>query len=321
MTVYPMPKVVITDSEFPNLECERSVFRDAGVDVALAHSKQPGHVIEAAHDADGLLVHWAPITRDVLTKLTRCRVIVRYGIGYDNIDIKAAADRGIAVCNVPDYASGEVADHTMALALAMARQVPLVDQRIREGIWKITPDFPLPAFRDMNFVSLGYGRIAREVIRRAHGFGFKLHAHDPFIPGPQMRQDGVKKVELAEALAMADILSLHLPLTDATRHTLNPASLGRMKKSALVVNTSRGALIDTVALAAAIRAGGIQGAAIDVFESEPLGLDHPLRTCPRVLLTSHIAWYSDASAPRLQTMAAEEVVRGIRGEQLRSKIN
>jgi len=314
-------KAVVTDYQFPSVDNERRVFAAAGVQMASAQCRTAPEVIAVARDAEALLVHWAPITQEVLQALPRCKIIVRYGIGLDNIDLAAAAARGIAVCNVPDYASGEVADHTLGLALALARQIPLIDARLRRGEWKITADHPLPSFRDMTFVTLGYGKIARETLHRARAFGFRLAAHDPFVDEATLRADGVSPVGREEAIATADILSLHLPLSAATRHLLNADSLRRMMRTAIVINSSRGGLIDTLALARALEAGEIFAAGLDVFEEEPLPPKHPIRRAPRTLLTSHLAWYSNASAPRLQQMAAEEIVRGLRGEPLRSRVN
>jgi D-3-phosphoglycerate dehydrogenase len=314
-------KALITDYEFPNIDNEKRVFAEAGIELVVAQCKTPQQVIAAAQDAEALIVQWAPMTREVMAALPKCKIIVRYGIGMDNIDIKAATDHGIAACNVPDYASGEVADHALALALTLARQTAAIDRRLRDGTWKITPDLPMPSFRDMRFVTLGCGRIAREVLLRAKGFGFALAAYDPFISPEAMTEIGVSKIGLEEALATADILSLHLPLNAETRHLLNTKTLRAMKKTAIVINTARGGLIDTLALAAELTEGTILGAGIDVYETEPLPLDHPLRKAPRALLTSHIAWFSDASAPRLQRMVAEEAIRGLRGEPLRGQVN
>lgn len=314
-------KVVITDSEFPQLEQEKAVFAQAGFELVIARCKTAADVIAIAADADGLLVHWAPITREVSAALRRCRVIVRYGIGVDNIDLAAAAEHGIAVCNVPDYATGEVADHTLALALALARQTGLIDQRLRSGLWKIVPDSAMPSFRDSRFTLLGFGKIAREVARRAQAFGFEVAAHDPFVSAPVLSAAGVTPLTLDAAIATADILSLHLPLNEKTRHLINATTLARMKRNAILVNTSRGALIDSAALATALAAGTIFAAGLDVHEQEPLPPAHPIFRAPRTLLTSHVAWFSDQSAPRLQRMAAEEVTRGVLGQPLRSQIN
>lgn len=315
------PIVLITDHGFPNLRHEEAILGAAGARLVVAQCKTPGEVIVAASNADALLVQWAPVNAAVISSLTRCAVIVRYGIGVDNVDLAAAKARGIPVCNVPDYGVSEVAEHAVSLALALARQLPQIDARLRAGTWKIVPDRPMPSLREMTFATAGFGRIARAAHAMMRGFGCRRIACDPFVAAAEMEAEGVAKVDADELFAQADILSLHLPLTAETRHFVNASRLAAMRKTAILVNTARGPLIDTVALAQALHGGAIAGAGIDVFESEPLPADHPLRTAPRALLTSHVAWYSESSIPRLQKLAAEEVVRGLRGEPLRNRVN
>ena len=315
------PRVVITDHGFPNLRHEESTFAAAGADLVVAQCKTPDEVSAAVRDADAILVQWAPVNAAVIAGLTRCRVIVRYGIGVDNVDLAAAKARGIPVCNVPDYGVNEVAEHAVSLALALARQLPAIDRRLRSGTWKITPDRPMPALRETTFATAGFGRIARTAHEMMRGFGGKRIAYDPYVPAEAMAAAGVEKVELEALFPRADFLSLHLPLTPETKHFVNAARLAQMKKTAIVVNTARGPLVDTVALAAALQSGVIAGAGIDVFEKEPLERDHPLLACANALLTSHVAWYSEASIPRLQQLAAEETVRGLRGEPLKNQVN
>jgi D-3-phosphoglycerate dehydrogenase len=312
---------VITDHGFPNLQHEESILGAAGVELTVAQCKTPAEVIAAGRGADALLVQWAPVNAAVMATLDRCKIIVRYGIGFDNVDIAAARARGIAVCNVPDYGVHEVAEHAVSLALALARQLPQIDARLRAGTWKITPDRPMPSLRELTFATAGFGRIARSAHAMMRGFDCKRIAYDPFVPKDVMAMEGVEKVELDDLFTRADILSLHLPLTAETRHFVNAARLAEMKKSAVVVNTARGPLVDTVTLAQALRDGVIAGAGIDVFEQEPLPAEHALRAAPGALLTSHVAWYSESSIPRLQRLAAEELVRGLRGEPLKNQVN
>lgn len=314
-------RVLITDHGFPNLRHEEATLHAAGVELVVAQCKTADEVIAAARDVDALLVQWAPVNAAVIAALTRCRVIVRYGIGVDNVDLAAAKARGIPVCNVPDYGVHEVAEHAVSLALALARQLPQIDARLRAGLWKITPDRPMPSLRTMTFATAGFGRIARAAHTMMSGFGGSRIAYDPFVSAGAMAEAGVTKVGREELLARADILSLHLPLGADTRHFLDGVRLAAMKPTAIVINTARGPLIDTVALAAALHAGTIAGAGIDVFEAEPLPAEHPLRSAPRALLTSHVAWYSESSIPRLQQLAAEEIVRGLRGEPLANQVN
>jgi len=315
------PRVLITDHGFPNLRHEEAALAAAGAELVVAQCKTADEVIAAARDAGALLVQWAPVTAAVIATLTRCRIIVRYGIGVDNVDLAAAKARGIPVCNVPDYGIHEVAEHAVSLALALARQLPQIDRRLRGGTWKITPDKPMPALRETTFATAGFGRIARTAHEMMRGFGGKRVAYDPYVTAEAMAGAGVEKVELEQLFARADILSLHLPLTAETKHFVNAARLDEMKKHAIVVNTARGPLVDTVALAAALQSGVIAGAGIDVYEKEPVEKDHPLLACPGALLTSHVAWYSESSIPRLQQLAAEETVRGLRGEPLKNQVN
>lgn len=314
-------KVITTRHGFPSVDQERQLLAAAGAELIDTAAETPEQILEAGRDADGMLVQFVPITKEVIDGLEICKIILRYGIGVDNVDLAAAKAKGIAVCNVPDYCIDEVADHAVSLALALARQLPQIDARIRGGTWKIVPDRPMPVFREMTFATVGFGRIARAALERVKGFGFRLAAYDPYVSDDALAQAGVVKLSPEELFTEADILSLHSPLISETQHFVNAARLEQMKHTAIVVNTARGGLIDTVALAKALARGTIAGAGIDVFEAEPLPDDHPLRTCPNALLTSHVAWYSEASVPGLQRKAAEEVVRALRGEPLKNQVN
>jgi len=306
-------KVIITDHGFPNVSHEERLLNEVGATLHIAQCKTAEDVIAHCCDADALLVQWAPVTAEVIAALKHCKIIVRYGIGVDNVDLKAAAAKNIPVCNIPDYCIDEVADHALALALTLARQIPQTDRTVRAGTWKITPPNAFPAFRDTTFATAGFGRIARAVLDRARPFGFPLAAYDPFVDAAAFDAAGVKRLEKDELFAQAGILSLHLPLNADTKHFVGPLQLAAMPKAAIVVNTARGGLIDTVALAKALGAGVIAGAGLDVFETEPLPDDHPLRSAPNAALTSHTAWYSGGSVPVLQRKAAEEVIRGLNG--------
>lgn len=314
-------RAVITDHGFPNVAQEKRILAEAGCELTVAQCKTEEQVIAAAADADALLVQWSPITATVIAGLARCKIIVRYGIGVDNVDLAAAKTRGIPVCNVPDYCLDEVADHTVALALALARQLPMIDQRVRRGTWKIVPDKPMPAFRQSVFATVGFGRIARAVLQRAKAFGFQLAACDPHVPQAAFLANGVTPLSLEELFPQADVLSLHSPFNMETKHLVNATRLRQMKPGAIVINTARGGLVDTLALAQALQSGTIAAAGLDVFETEPLPNDHPLRQCGNALLTSHVAWFSESSVPKLQQLAALEVVRGLRDEPLQNQVN
>ncbi len=315
--------VLITDFGFPDVERERAALEAAGFRLETAQCKNADDVIATARaaKADALIVQWAPITDAVLAALPGLRVVVRYGIGVDNIDLAAAMARGVPVCNVPDYCIDEVADHALALALALARQLPQTHARILAGEWKITPPAPLKAFHERTFACAGFGRISRAVLNRAQVFGFRVAAYDPYVAPSVFQETGVRRLTLDELFAAADVLSLHLPLTDETRHFVGGDRLARLRPSTIVVNTSRGGLVDTERLANALREGSIAGAGLDVYETEPLPEGHPLRSAPNTILTSHTAWFSGASVPRLQQLAVEEAVRLLRGEPAKNQVN
>lgn len=314
-------KIVYTDHGFESIEIERGIIESANGNLIIAQCKTAEDVIEATADADALLVQWAPVTADVIDALRQCRVIVRMGIGFDNVDIEAARQKEIPVCNVPDYCINEVADHTLAMALSLARQLHITDRRVRDGSWNIIPARKMPAFHEMTFATVGFGRIARAVHQRARHFSFKLVAYDKFVSSESMLEQGVSFLNLDNLFEHGDIISLHCQLTDETAHLVNAARLQRMKPSSILINTARGALVDTVALAKALKSGDIAAAGVDVFETEPLPEKHPIRSCGNALLTSHTAWYSESSVPELQKKAAEELVRGLQGKPLQNQVN
>ena len=316
-----MQKVIITDHVFKNFEMEKQVFSGNKVAFSVNNCTTGEEVIASGKDADGILVTFAPITEKVIRHLSNCKIIVRYGIGTDNVDLQAAKNKGIKVCNVPDYGTDEVADHTLSLALSLARQLHWVESQLKKGNWFTTTAQPIQAFREMNFVSLGFGRIAGAVLKRAKAFGFKLFAYDPFVDPEAMKKEGVTTIDFEGALKIADILSVHLPLNQETHHLINYDNMQKMKSSAILINTSRGGLINTMDLVKALEEDEIASAGIDVYEQEPLPVDHPLRKAKNTLLTSHIAWYSEASIKRLQKSAAEEIVRGLKGEPVRNLVN
>jgi len=312
--------VIITDSGFPNNIPEKEILGTIDCSVTNIQCKEESQLSSLVSKVDALLVQWSPITRKVIEGMDQCRIIVRYGIGVDNIDIEAAKDKGIPVCNVPDYCINEVADHTIALAVAALRQIKETDQQTRKGDWKITLPRPVSSFSNLNFCIVGFGRIAREVAQRAIGLSFKVKAYDPFVNQAIIMAAGVEPLSLDQLLEDADILSLHLPLNSGTAHFINKVSLKRMKPGSLIVNTSRGGLIDSSALAEALAKKELWGAALDVFEEEPLPLNHILYQIPGVLLSSHVAWYSIQSIPVLQRKAAEEVLRALKGELLLNRV-
>ena len=322
LNVAVMDKVIaITDCGFPSACEEERVAANAGVELQIFQCKTPEEVIAHARHADALINQHVYLTREVIQNLDRCTAIVRYGIGVDNIDMEAATEAGISVCNVPDYGVGEVAEHALAMALALTRQLPQTEKRFRSGEWSYQTPEPIRAVEDMTFATAGFGRIAQSLHKKISGLDFHPIAYDPFLGPEVFQQTGVESVGLDELFDRADILSLHLPLTEETRHFVDEHRLRQMHSTSIIVNTARGRLVDTVALAQALGSGEIAAAGIDVFEDEPPPTDHPIFRAPNTILTSHNAWYSESSMIRLQRMAAEEAVRAVRGEPLRNCLN
>jgi len=313
-------RIVITDCGFPNADQEKAIAAAAGIELQILENASDAELRSALAEADAVINQYVKIGSELIGAMERCKVIVRYGIGYDNIDVAAAKAAGIPVCNVPDYGVAEVAEHALALGLSLARQLPQSDARVRAGGWNAVTPKPLVAFSEMTLATAGFGRIARSLHEKAAGLGFARAAYDPFVPDAVFAEAGVERLSLDDLFARADLLSLHLPLNEETQHLLDATRLRGMKSTAIVVNTARGGLIDTRALASALEAGEIGGAGIDVFEVEPMESDHPLRSAPNTILTSHNAWYSEGSKRRLQQYAAEEAVRGVRGEPLRCPV-
>lgn len=309
-----MPRVVVTDATFPRLDHERAAATRHGASFVEARCKTEADVIVAAEGADVLVVQFAKVTEAAIERLSRHATIIRYGIGLDNLDLKAARDLGITVAYVPDYATGEVADHTATLILSLLRKIIPLDRSVRAGQWDpVGVSKPLQGFSDSIIGFVGFGRIGREVHARLVPYGFKSVVADPYAEASTLASLKVRAVELDELFSTADVITLHAPLSPATQHIVNARRLAQMKPNAVVVNTARGGLIDPVALQAALAANRIAGAGLDVFEQEPLPADSPLRNCPNLILTPHAAWYSTRAAEALQTLAADEIDRALSG--------
>ena len=313
-----MTDVVITDATFPAVEAEEAAARTRGASFHRAACKTAEEVAAAVRGARVAVVQFAPLTREAIAGLAPGATAIRYGVGYDNFDLAALRDHGVKAAYVPDYCTEEVADHTAAMALSLLRKLPQLDASVRRGEWAaVKHSQPLKPFRDTAVGFLGFGRIAQEVRARLAPFGFKILAHDPWQEG---KHDGVRFVDLDTLLAESDLLSLHAPSTPETRGVISSDALARMQPHAVIVNSARGDLIVEDALAAALTEGRLGGAALDVFGTEPLPTDSPLRTAPNLLLTPHAAWYSDAAVARLQTLVAEEIARALDGQPPRRAI-
>jgi D-3-phosphoglycerate dehydrogenase len=315
------PKVVVTDHIFPSLEIERALLGAIGAEIVVAQATSEPQLVDIVTDADALLVCYAPVTKRVIERLSRCRVIARYGIGVDNVDVDAATARGIVVTNVPDYCIEEVSDHALALLLACARKIPFLDRRVRGGRWDARDAAPMHRLRGQVLGMVGFGKIPRCLARKARALGLELLAFDPYVGADEMAADGVRKVALEDLVAQADFVSVHAPLTVETRGLIGEALLRAMKPTAYVINTARGPLVSQDAIVRALREGWIAGAALDVLETEPPADVDALRAIETLIVTPHVAFYSEESVQELQRKAAENVVSVLVGEVPRYPVN
>ena len=305
--------LAVYDTVYGNVDIERDAVEALGLALIDARADH-----RRAAEADGVLVQHATIGAAEMDANPRWKVIGRYGVGVDTIDIDAATARGIRVVNVPDYCEEEVATHAAALVLATVRQVPQADRMVRAQGWNDWRELtPIPALSEATLGVVGLGRIGRETLRLLRPFFGRIVGFDPFVT----EVDGVEVTSFADVIAAADVLTLHVPLTADTHHLIDADVIRRMKRGAHLVNVSRGGLVDSAALAAALEQGLLGGAAVDVLETEPALPSDPLLHSPRTIVTNHVAWYSDRSEPRLRGLLATRCAGVLTGAQVPSIVN
>lgn len=313
-------QVAVSDSVFPNLEPARAVLSKIGAQLHLAEEAKPEAILRVAKDADALFATYAKITAEMIRQMRRCRIISRFGIGVDNVDIPAATERGIVVTKVPDYCIDEVSDHAMALLLSAVRKIPFANSMVHAGKWEMPAVVPIHRLRGTVLGLLGFGRIPQLVAPKAQAFGIRVVSHDPYIPKEVFERARVESVEFKELLKVSDYVSIHSPLLPETQGLFNAEAFRQMKPGAYLINTARGPIVDEAALAHALDAGQIAGAALDVMPKEP-PTSSPLFGRPNVIVTPHTSFYSEESLVDLQTKAAEEVVRVLKGEAPKNPVN
>ena len=313
--------VAITDYVFPSLKPERAVLEPLGVELRPQQCRSEEEIITLAQDADAVLNCYAKMTDRVIEQLKRCRIIARYGIGVDNVDLAAASKARILVTNVPDYCIDEVSDHALALLLSLARRITVADGAVKAGAWEVVAHEGIRRLRGQTLGLLGFGKIAKALASKVQPLGMKVLVSDPYLEPARIAQHGAEAVNLDRLLAEADAISIHVPLSPETRNMIGQRELARMKPTAFLINTSRGGIVDEHALAVALNEGRLGGAALDVLSVEPPPVDHPLRQAPNMIFTPHLAFYSRESVIELQTKAAEEVARALKGEPPRSPVN
>jgi D-3-phosphoglycerate dehydrogenase len=312
--------VAVADSVFPNLNPATEVLSAIDAELRLATDSSPEAVMKVATDADAVLVTYAKINGDMIRQMKKCRIISRFGIGVDNVDLDAATKAGIVVTKVPDYCIDEVSDHAVALLLAAVRKIPMGTDQVHAGTWKMPNFVPIKRLRGSVLGLVGFGRIPQLVAPKAQAFGLEVIAYDPFAAKEVFTRSGVEQVDFAELLKRSDYVSIHSPLTPETKGLFNADVFRQMKKGAYVINTARGPVIDEAALADAIDSGHIAGAGLDVMTQEP-PVGSPLIGKRQVIITPHTSFYSDESLVELQTKASQEVANVLTGKPPRNPVN
>lgn len=310
-------KVVVSDLGYATYDPEREQLAAAGdVELVLAECETEADVAEACKDADGVITRLAPVGADAIGAMENCQVIARYGVGVDNVDIDAATAKGIPVCNVRGYCNEDVSDHALALLLSCVRRTVSRDRQVRAGEWDIGSAEPVYRIAGKTLGLVGYGAIPRVLRRKVSGFGLKeILIFDPYVSDEDAAEAGVRKVALGELCREADLISIHAPLTDETRGMIGAEQFAAMKPTAIVVNTSRGPVVDTDALVDALKTGKIMSAGVDVYDPEPPPSDSPLFDLPNIALTDHTGWYSEESQLELQQSAAKNVALVLSGKE------
>lgn len=328
-----LPQVVVTDFIEEPLDHERRVL-DGHAEVTALNALCEADLVGKVEEADAIMVyHYFQLTRETIERLKNCKIICRPGVGYDGVDIIAAREHGIPVCNVPDYGTEEVADSALAMALSLARGSHYLNSRLKRGLgdWNVDPAKPIHRLRGRVFGIIGCGRIGTAVALRAKAFGFDVAFYDPYLPDGVEKALGIRRVRaLSDLLSEAFVLSLHCPLTEETREIISAAEIEAMNAGSFLVNTARGGVLDTTAAVDALASGHLGGVGIDVLEQEPPPEDssfikawrdpaHPAHD--RLLLNPHSAFYCEEGAEEFRTKGALEVLRALRGEPLRNQVN
>lgn len=311
-----MPKIVIVDSDFEDTLYEQDAARKAGVEIEAFSERSADAIIRNAADADGIVTSYGDFPRRVFETLSpRLKVVSRTGVGFDTIDLPAATEMGVAICTAPGYGTEVVSDHAITLALAVLRRINEIDADLRAGTWDYARRRPLGQCHGRTFGVVGMGEIGRAVARKAAGLGFRVVCQSRSLVPGRRTPEGYDILSFNDLLRVSDVVSFHCALTPDTHHMLDADAISLMKKDAVVVNTSRGAVIDTLALAEALERDALWGAGIDVYESEPIAHDHPLLHAPHTVLTSHAAYWSEESGRELRERTIRSAIDVVLGRK------
>ena len=317
-----MRKVVVLSSESRiSYQYEIEALKQVpDAEFIVSPATEEDDVIDAIRDAEVVLFTATKINERVINSLEKCKLIIRYGVGYDNVDLAAAAKRGIFVCNAPNYGVVDVAEHALSLILATAKKTVNMHERAHEGLWGPgMPPFYRLAGKTIGFI--GFGHIGRALCKMTNGLSMKPLVYDPYVSDEMVAEYGAVRMSVEQLLEASDFVSLHLPLNEGTRHFLGKELLTRMKKTAILINTSRGAIINEKELIDVLESGVIAGAGLDVFEDETKPIDERLLSNSRVVLTPHVAWNTDVAVTAIHEEVGDNVVRYLKGERPMSIVN
>lgn len=316
-----MAKVYVTDYEYASLLEEETELAKYGIELIAKQCKTEDDIIRECKDADGLIDQYAPIGRKVIEALPNLKVVARYGVGFNTVDLDAATEHGVCVVNVPDYCMDEVSNQAFALIMTCARKITLLNDQVQRGEWDYKISKPITRLAGQTLGILGFGRIPRALAKKAVAFDLKLAVYDPFLKQEDVDSYNATLMSLEEVLKVSDIISLHVPLSKETDKFINAKAFEIMKDGVIIVNTSRGALIDEEALYDAIKSGKVASAGLDVTTIEPLPADSKLRGLDNVIITPHVAWYSEESEKELKTKAARGAGEIISGYDIPNIVN
>lgn len=310
-----MPTIALVNMDFASFEIEEQMAKDAGVKLIVSSMRDAASTIANCKKADGIVTSYGEFPREVFEALPQLKVVSRTGVGYDAIDVDAATQHGVAVCTAPGYANEVVSDHAIALAMGVLRRINELDADIRAGVWDYAARRPLGQAHGRVFGVVGMGAIGRATARKAAGLGFEVICSSRSLVAGRRTPEGYDICTFDELLQKADVVSFHCALTPQTRHMLDTAHLAMMKPDAVVVNTSRGAVIDTCALAQALEEGRLWGAGLDVFEEEPVSIEHPIFKAPHTLFSAHAAYWSEESGVELRTRTMQSAIDVVCGRK------